>query len=390
MINEIEFNRGQGGLGTPLPGEDHISGLLAYLADGNLPSGFTTSEREKQVASLEDAEALGFTKGSATNGVIWYHIDQFFKGNPKGILWIGLYDNTAIDYSKVEDLQVAADGKIRQMGVFDRTALGAGAAVSTLQTSATNLENLHQPLNIIYAADISGVADLTTLPDLSALTSKNVSVTIGQDGANEGKALFDSEGVSITDLGRLLGDISAAPVHISIAWIEQFNVVTSSEFDVPAFANGDLYKDNVSLEASIDPKRFIYLKKYTGRPGTYHNDSYTAALATNDFAFVERNRTIDKAIRQIRFFMLPNLSGPLTVDADTGKLDQVTIDKYTNDTNLALEQMEVDGELSGFQTLIDPNQDVLATSEIEITVELVPIGVARKIKINIGFTAKLS
>ena len=52
--------------------------------------------------------------------------------------------------------------------------------------------------------------------------------------------------------------------------------------------------------------------------------------------------------------------------------------------------MQIDGEISGYQTLIDPNQNVLSTGQIVLTVEIVPIGVARKIVINIGFTTKLS
>ena len=35
-LNDIIFVKGQGGLGRPLTGEDHISGLLFYTANGNL------------------------------------------------------------------------------------------------------------------------------------------------------------------------------------------------------------------------------------------------------------------------------------------------------------------------------------------------------------------
>jgi hypothetical protein len=57
-LNNIIFNLGQGGLGRPLPGEDHISGLVFYTA-GSLPSGFSVSNRIKQFFSVADAEAAG-------------------------------------------------------------------------------------------------------------------------------------------------------------------------------------------------------------------------------------------------------------------------------------------------------------------------------------------
>ena len=54
MGNSIIFNRGQGGLGRPLNGEDHFSGFLFY--SNTLPSGFSSNDRVKQVFSLEEAE----------------------------------------------------------------------------------------------------------------------------------------------------------------------------------------------------------------------------------------------------------------------------------------------------------------------------------------------
>lgn len=56
-LNNIVFILGQGGLGRPLPNEDHISGMMFYT--GTLPSGFTTASRVKQVFSVAEAEALG-------------------------------------------------------------------------------------------------------------------------------------------------------------------------------------------------------------------------------------------------------------------------------------------------------------------------------------------
>lgn len=65
---------GQGGLGRPLPGEDYISGLLFYTANGNLPSGFTTSARTRQFFSVADAEAAGikddYSDATAATGSI--------------------------------------------------------------------------------------------------------------------------------------------------------------------------------------------------------------------------------------------------------------------------------------------------------------------------------
>ena len=107
-LSDITFNRGQGGLGRPLAGEDHISGLVAWLTDANLPSGFGASDRIKEVFSTEEAEALGIVEGSALHGALWYHIDEYFKRQPDGDLFIGLFNSVGQVYTVVETVQTFA------------------------------------------------------------------------------------------------------------------------------------------------------------------------------------------------------------------------------------------------------------------------------------------
>jgi hypothetical protein len=388
-LNDVTFIKGKGGLGRPLAGEDHISGLVFYLADGNLPTGFSVSDRIKQVFSIADAETLGITKGSATNGVLWYHINEYFRIQPQGQLYIGIFDNAAIDYSVIEEVQNFADGKIRQIGVFDRTAFTTGT-IGTLQTSCDTLEADHKPLSVIYGSDISGTADLSTLPDLTTLNAKNVSVTIGQDGANEGAALAVTEAVSITDLGAVLGAVSLSKVNESIEWIEKFNLTDGNEFNVPAFGNGDLVKSKASsFLVALKNKGYMFLKKHVGLAGSYEENGATSIAVTSDYAKIENNRTIDKATRSVRTFMLPNVASPVLVTAE-GTLTESTVAKFKNDAARGLEQMERDEEISAFNVIIDPTQDILATSKLIITIQIVPVGVARQIEINIGFTVSVA
>ena len=46
-------------------------------------------------------------------------------------------------------------------------------------------------------------------------------------------------------------------------------------------------------------------------------------------------------------------------------------------------------EISAYETIIDPAQNVLSTNTLEITVKILPLGVADFITINIGFTTTL-
>jgi len=75
-LPNIVFNRQEGGLGRPLPGSDHLSGMTFYTA-GSLPSGFSSNDRIKKIQSVPEAEALGIvddhsdeTKGTGGQVVI--------------------------------------------------------------------------------------------------------------------------------------------------------------------------------------------------------------------------------------------------------------------------------------------------------------------------------
>ena len=388
----ITINRGQGGLGRPLASKDHVSGFIMPFVNANLPAGFSTTDRIKVVYSIAEAEALGITKAGVYTKVLWYHLNQFFVKQPKGKLYVMLLDSTSVDLGSVKTLQYYAEGEIRQVAFYNPLSAFSTTNCNTLQTHATTLESENMPLSILYAGNFQSVANIGALADLRALSNKNVSVVIGEDGANEGKALADSESYSITCIGATLGTIALAEVFRNIGHVGRFNQVDGAEFEVPAIALGTtttLVKDqSTSSLDSLHDKGYIFLKKFVGYSGTFYNDSACTIATTSDYAYIENNRTMDKAVRGIRNFLLPFQNAPLYVN-ENGTLTEDVIALYKNETERALEQMERDGEISAFSVTINPEQNVLTTSKISISVKVVPVGVAREIEINIGFAVNV-
>ena len=387
---QITINRNAGGLGRPTAGTDHISGMLFFNAV--LPSGFGVSDRIKKVQSIEDAEGLGIIEGG-THDVEWYHLNQLFIANEKCVLYVGVYDEP-VDYTvhafpEVSLMQVFADGDIKQMGVYTGDQIFATAIVSALNTVATTLATEKRGLNIGWSADESATVDITTLSSIRN-AAKYVSVLLGQDGNATGKALATSKGFSIGMIGLWIGVVSLSAVHESIGYVGKFNVVSGAEFDVPAFTNGQLVKDisNTALD-TLNDNGFIFLKKFTDYSGTYFNFGHTAIVETSDFATIENNRTIEKAIRLTNVSVLPLLNSPLTVDPVSGELSEDTIKTFEAFADKGIEQMQRNGELSGRAVVIDPTQDVLTTSKVVIALKLIPRGVAKEIVVNIGFATSI-
>jgi hypothetical protein len=393
-LNDVTFVKGQGGLGRPLAGEDHISGLIFYVetppsALNGINVFYSLEEFENLIVPTIANPGTG-TQSDFDKSAIWYHVSEFFRIQPKGVLYLGVYSDEGMDFSEVEEMQYAKGGVIRQMGVFTTNDF-AVAQLSTLQAKAEALYEQHMPLSILYAANISGVADLANLETLKTREDAYVSVVIGQDGNGVGAKIYNSlnSKKSLTVLGAALGAVSKAKVSENIGWVKNFNMA-STELDVLAFANGNAYRSTSEGKITeLNNKRYIFLRKHIGINGSFFNDSHTATAENSDYAYIENNRTIDKAVRNIRTFILPELNGPLLVDPD-GRLSEDTIAYFTSITSRPLEQMQRDLELSAFQVIINPAQNVLDESKLNITVKLVPVGVARQISINIGFTVNIS
>lgn len=404
MANKISFLRENGGIPKSLVGEDHYSGFLMYAdslpaAEEGVTGGFSQDNRIVAISTIETAEKFGITS-DADNWeikVLHYHLSECFRINPKIALWVGLFKrptpSESYTFNEVKKLQNYAEGKIRQMAVFTPDLALSSNSITALQGVADTLSEEDTPLSILYGAKIT---DINNLEDMTG-SAKNVSVVIGQDGEGTAKALFDEKmeevenvqtpGASVTVLGLVLGMVSAASVHESIAWVQKFPAGIS----VPAFADGKLVKETDRTKINtLDGQHYLFLIKHGGLSGSYMNDSYTLDEKTSDYNTIESVRTMDKAVRGIRTYLLPHLSCPLYVDAETGKLSADMVSFLQTTAGRQLEDMERAGELSGYVVEVDPDQNVLATSQVEFVIKNVPVGVMRNVIVKIGFTTKLN
>lgn len=388
---KITFVKGQGGMNRRLPGEDHISSLV-FFATVTL-SSFAT-DKIHAVNSLVEAEALGIvnTTGTATDILIMhYHVSEFYRINPGAKLFIAVYDDPvgALTFTEINAIQNFAEGQIRNMGIWCTKAFTTAQMV-LIQGVLDTLDTNNKPISdVLFAGDLKSVAtaDLVTLR--TGVVAPKVSAILAQDGGATGAALFATAGYSVTALGAALGAVSKAKVSECIGWVEKFPM-NAVELDVPAFANGDLVKSlSQSVIDAVDAKGYIFLLKYESDGQVYFNDSHTAVVISSDYAYIEANRTMDKAIRQVRKALLPQLNGPVLVDPQTGHLAPEYVTHIENLGDSALEQMERDGELSGYQTFVNPDQDVISSSVVEVAIVNVPVGVSRRFNVKVSYATKI-
>lgn len=321
--------------------------------------------------------------------ILYYHVSEFFRVQPKGKLYVGVYATADVGtFASVTLMQNFASGEIKQLGIYDKSTAFTTANVTALQAIYNTLSAAYKPTQIVFNAEIQGTASVASLTDLRLLNAPNVSVTIGQDGKAKGFKLWKATAKSIGCVGTTLGAIALSKVSDSIAWVGKFNM-SNVEFDVLNISNGEVL---TSLsDGSInntDNFGYIFLKKHVGITGSYFDRSHTCVPYTSDYAYIENGRTIDKAIRSLRTLLLPQLASPLLVNTD-GTLRTDVVSYYETLCARALDVMQRDEEISAYSAVINPSQNVVSTGTLIIAVAIVPVGVARQIVVNIGFTVKI-
>ena len=397
MSTSLNIDRQNGNVPKSLPGEDHITGLVIYMAAGDIPAGFKT-ERVQALSTIDAAEAAGIVDyTTAADGtqtaapwavrVLHYHLSELYRINPAVSLYVGIFEKPQGDnmtFAEIKTVQNFADGRIRQIGVWCGDRVPSEDDLTAIQGQAATLEAQGAELSVVYAPKVANVKQIST--KLAGGNKCRVSVVIGQAGSGTGAELYKDKAnaakASVSGLGVVLGLISKAKVHQCIAWVKEFPTGIS----LPAFGDGTLLRDmDKALVEQLDTARYLFFVTQQGQSGSYMNDSHTMDSATSDYASIESVRTMDKGARGVRAYLIPELGGNVYVDADTGKLASYTVAHLETVAGHALEDMEKAGELSGYKAEIDPDQDVAASSTVDIVLKKVAVPVMRHVRIKIGF-----
>jgi hypothetical protein len=382
-LNDVLVSKFSNGLGRKNPSQDMVSGLLF---NGAVTSEGLEANKAYRLASLEDAEALGINVAYDVHGQsAYYQIQQYFRLNPLGDLFIMVLvtDDSYEDIARfAKTFQEAAHGEIRQMAIIfskETTFQETKDAVQVAQEQADEAYADYMPFEVLiegkgFAAVLA--AGASGVDDLAELGASNVSVVVAMDVA---AAVAYPNTAAV---GMALGAISRAKVSENIAWVAQFNLAGAG-FLQAGFVGGTEVKTQEILEV-LSGKRYMFARTHTGLPGVYFNDSHTATLGTSDFAYIESNRTINKATRLLRAALLPKLNSQILLAVD-GKLAPSVTKGFETLCRAALKRMVSNKEVSVFDVFVDPSQDILASSQLRIKAEVTPVGTARRILVDLGF-----
>lgn len=395
-------------LGRIAPSADGVSGLII---SGVAVSGSFVLGDILEGNSLSDFEALGIIKDyDATNTTnAWKHISDFYSWSEnkgvklyvmvvaKSVLISDMVDKGNANYAK--KMLIYANGNIKLLGVcrtpdaaYVPTYVGQieadiATAINNAQALYADEFSLFRPLQIfIEGYNWQGNASSSTnmRDTLTGFNANRVSLIIGND--NDYSAA-NSWAKTYASLGLFLGREAAIPVNRNAGRVKDGKLPIIDG----GFSNGNkvtTYTD-ANLD-TLDDYGYIFFRPFTGKAGYYINDDHTASPYNQDALYVSHGRVLDKAARIARKVYVEEILDEVQVEASTGKLAPSTCKHYQGIIEKAInDEMASRGEIVAVKAYVDPDQDVLTTDTINVEVDIVKTGTARKIKVVIGFAASI-
>ncbi|MGV0830326.1 DUF2586 family protein [Empedobacter brevis] len=385
-LPKITFNILNGGLNYST---GVVQKIPALIVTGVTVAQKVTIGQSYQVFSLKDAETLGITE--AENPFAYKHIKAFYDVAGSGVeLWLMLVSD-ATTLTQITDktqeyaskLIADAKGKVRVLGLVKKSTgaeeieNGLDADVTTavinLQALADECADKYMPFRAIVSGNsFSGtVADLkdykeTDLNRVHLLISNN-------DGSKE------------ASIGLELGRLASIPAQRSVARVKDGAIEPLKAY----FTNGQAVETLANAMEAIHAKGYTFLRSFAGRSGYYFSDDQTLTKDTDDFKTLANGFVMDEAVLIAYDTLIEELSDevPLT---ETGNIHPALIKSWQNNieeniTSLMISQ----GKLSGVKCEIDTNQNIVSTGVMNVIIKLLPVGYAKEIEVQIGFTTTL-
>lgn len=411
-LPSINIIRAGGGLGRREPSDDGICGIIM----GGVATVATTStaalplNTSVKLQSTTDAKGYGLDSNYDTSNsvLVYYHIEEFFRMNPNGTLWLMLVGQAVTQTQMIDKaittnakkLITDANGEIKVLATALNPATYAPTITSGIDADVISAilkaqqlideeKGEQRPIDIIIEGRaFTGTATALLNVRSTSPIAPQVHVCLAQDNVKAASLALYAKHASV---GTLLGTISLARVHENIGWVGKFRIDSPADnkFTMPGLSSSLPINSYTTTDLiTLNDKGYIFLRKFNNVSGAYWNDSSSCTLSSDDYAYLENNRVINKAHRLVYAAYVPYQNAPLKVDS-AGKLSPEVIAMYESVGNQILANMLNDGEISAGAIYIDPDQNVLSTSKLMIKIRIVPIGTNRTMEVNIGLSASI-
>ena len=405
MLPNVKIDFANGVIGASEPMDDGVTGIVCtavavtHTVDGKQETTFALNT-PYLITKLDELVKKGVTSDNAdANAILYKAVKEFYDEAPDGSkLWImGVADTVTladiVDKTKdnAKKLLIAANGTIRTLAVKikDKSAYtptvttGIDGTVRTAITNAQALaewatETLFAPVMVLLEGrHYTGNAETLVSNPVNTGNNNRVGVVIGDTVA-------DSKGAAV---GLLAGRIASIPVQRSVARVRTGSIVATT-----------MYIGGVAAElgnpGTINDCGFICPRTFVGKAGYYWSDDKLAAEASDDYSLIPRRRVADKAYRITYSTLINEVAEEISV-TDDGKISAPVVKAIQTAVESAIvNNMTSRGNLGndpsdpndmGVECYINPDQNIVATSRLDVQLRIKPHGYSKYIEVSLGF-----
>lgn len=367
--------------GQLLANAGEIDGVVALMGTG---SSVGLLGVPKVVYSLSDAETQGFTEVAEPD--MHRHLKEFYGELgadkelhimivPDAMTLEDMVDNT--NANGAIKLTTAAPGKLRMLAIFRNPAGGydggedfidedvAAAIITSKVFAEARLAEL-SPMRILIEGRVENPAVANTL---TPKNSSNPWAGIVLGGTlNDGSA----------SVGLALGRAAKYGAHIKVG------KTANGPLSVNEVYIGTALLKNVAGLASLHDAGFISFMTHPQKAGFYFG--IDRMCSTDDYYLLARGRVVDKATVIAAALYANQIEDEVDTEPGTGKIATHVVADLEAQLEQAINTNMAD-QISAVEAIIDPDQDIINTSTLEVKLKIQPLGYKSFIEVTIGLSA---
>ncbi|MCQ2250016.1 MAG: DUF2586 domain-containing protein [Bacteroidales bacterium] len=354
MLPSVKINFANGTLGGVEAMDDGVCLMLVSGLSSDIVCQNIEDYRKQIGTQTEDEKVVAF-----------YHQ---VGGNAKLIL-----STTALEETALKNKIAEYRGEIRFVVADEINSITTVKLLDSVAKYAT--ETLFAPCFFLVSCTSSLLEDTA---DWSVHNVSRVAVVDNVEAEGEIPLLY-----------YVAGRLASVPVQRSLARVKDGALYP------PAFYTTDgAPVDNLHATTAHE-KGLITVRTFVGKTGYYIADDQMAVPVSDDYAYIPRRRTIDKAYR-ITYATLVNYIGE-EIPLQEGKIPPATCMDIQNAVEQAIvSSMTEAGNLGtadptdkGVVCFVDPDQDIAKTSKLEVSVKVKPYGYSKYIEVLLGFDTQI-
>lgn len=355
----------------------------------------------KCIKNMDDAVLLGIVNDGFLNGMLYYHLSQFFDfvGEDQSIYI--LMADCSKNWDVLQFMQQEVSGRIFQVGVWtsqpiwklkEDGSIGFTSLITDLQAQADEINgkvgvSTHTmvPLSIILSGNSNYLdgenINFKNLPNALELNCPKVSVPLVQNGSQAIKSMQSNNPLQapVGALGLIMACLAICGAEESIASLEKCDLNKNEGFNNPEWGvggNGTPMESVHRVWANIISSRgYIIPIDYEGEEASYFLSS-DQTLSEGDFSSIANNRVMHKCRRAMCTALIPYVNSNHIYMPGTKTISSTSLSIITDSINTLLYsvmrnksgQMQIDGKVV---TFLD-NDDILETDSISLKIDIKP------------------